>query len=262
MIDRIAKLLAKAESAATPEEAHAYFEKAQALATAHSISLARARLHHRGSARAPDPVHRTIRVGEPRRHSNRPLVTLMAVVAEVNDVKIDVAHNSTYVIAYGFADDIDAAEHLWSHVATRMTRFADHYLTAGQWRSDVRYVRDRRGYRAAPMTKQTARATYYDSFITTLHSRLTAARDTAVRAADTQQPAGHHEPGAALVLREKAVAVGSYYANQSSARGTWSGRSTVIGESESARRAGARDARTVDLRDSSSLTGPRPALPS
>ncbi len=44
MIERIAKLLNKAENAGTPQEAHIYFEKAQNLATAHSISLAKARL--------------------------------------------------------------------------------------------------------------------------------------------------------------------------------------------------------------------------
>ena len=101
----------------------------------------------------------------------------------------------------------------------------------------------------------------HDSFITTLHSRLTAARDTAVRAADTQQPAGHHEPGGSVGLTGEGCCRGLLLRQPIGARGTWSGRSTVIGESESARRAGARDARTVDLRDSSSLTGPRPALP-
>ena len=45
MLDTLSKLLNQAENAATPEEAEAFFAKAQELATLHAISLAEARAH-------------------------------------------------------------------------------------------------------------------------------------------------------------------------------------------------------------------------
>lgn len=264
MIERISKLLSKAERSATPEEAQVYFDKAQALATAHSISLARARLLHTVGSHAAQPVHRTIRIGEPRRHANRHLIMLMSAVATVNGLQIDIAHNSTYVIAYGFPDDIDAAEQLWSHIATQMVRFGEQYLATGAWRTDERIVIRSGWGHVRPMTKQTARATYYSAFIDTIRSRLREAHDQAVRRAD-QDPVLHGpeatDTGAAVALRAKDQAVGSYYRQSSTARGTWNGGSSVIGRSRSAAAAGARDAHGVRLTAADEVAGRRAALP-
>ena len=90
MIERIAKLLNKAENAATVHEAQVYFDKAQALATAHSLSLAKARLHAAPQTAAATVTNRTISVGEPRRHANRHLVRLFAVVGQVNGLTVDI----------------------------------------------------------------------------------------------------------------------------------------------------------------------------
>ena len=274
MIERIAKLLNKAERSATPEEAQLYFDKAQALATAHSISLARARLQHPGDVRAPQPVNRTIRIGEPRRHANRHLIALMAAVASVNGLRVDIAHNSTYVIAYGFPDDIDAAEQLWSHIATQMIRFGEQYLATDTWRSDERIVVRAGWGHVRPMTKQTARATYYASFIDTIRLRLAEAHDRAVQRADEQAASDQSlasessgsealgsETGAALALRAKDEAVGSFYQQSSTARGTWTGGSSVIGRSRSASAAGSRDAHAVRLGSATQVGGRRAALP-
>lgn len=266
MIERISKLLNKAENAGTPHEAHVYFEKAQALATAHSISLAKARLHAPATGRPAVPINRTIRVGEPRRHANRHLVRLFAVVGDVNGIQVDVARNSTYVIAYGFTDDLDAAEVLWERIATQMVRFGELFLATEDWRDDQRIVRDRGRHVLAPMTRQTARSTYYFSFVDTIHDRLMAARDAAVRTSQQQdlssESVGSGAGGTALALRQKAEQVSSFYRNQSEARGSWNGnRSSVSGRAGSATEAGARDAHRVDLSEHKAVDGGRGALP-
>lgn len=265
MIDRIAKLLNQAERAATPEEAAAFFEKAQALATTHAISLAKARMHTAAGSRRAQPVNKTIRVGEARQHANRHLVLLMSGIAGANDLRMDVAHNSTYVVVYGFADDIAAAEALWTRVATQMVRFGERYLAGGEWRSDTRLVL-RNGFRySAPMTKQTARSTYYGAFIRTVSRRIATAREQAVRAAERADRPGP-DPAAtttttSVALRAKELEVSDFYRSTSEARGTWGGgRPRVVGLSESAEQAGRRDARQVRLTDQDALGGPRRAV--
>lgn len=263
MIERISKLLNKAENAGTPHEAHVYFEKAQTLATAHSISLAKARMHRSGAARPAAPINRTIQIGEPRRHANRHLVRLFAVVGDINGLQVDVAANSTYVIAYGFADDIDAAEVLWGRIATQMVRFAEDYLAGGEWRDDQRIVRRQGRHYLAAMTRQTARSTYNEAFVDTIRLRLAEARDRAVRDADREDPrSGRRDSGATVALRHRADDVASFYRQQSQARGSWNGhRSSVVGRPGSATAAGQRDAHNVRLDDQAQMRGQRGALP-
>lgn len=260
MIERIAKLLNKAENAGTPQEAHIYFEKAQSLATAHSISLAKARLTPTAPV-TPLPINRTIRIGEPRRHANRHLVRLFAVIGSVNGLQVDVARNSTYVIAYGFEDDVDASEVLWGRIATQMVRFGEHFLATDDWRDDQRIVRRRGRHVAAAMTRQTARSSYYYSFVDTIGERLVEARDRAVRDAERADAGRAEGASTALALRHRADEVEAFYRSASEARGSWTGhQSAVMGRPGSATSAGARDARTVSLTDHAEVAGSRGAL--
>lgn len=260
MINRIAKLLNQAEHAATEAEAVAFFEKAQALATAHSISLARARLHTSDRRGPNEPINRTIQVGPPRRHANRHLVLLMVGIAAANDVTVDVARDSSFVVLYGFPDDLATCEAMWTRVATQMVRFADRYLATDAWREDWRVVRDSGRERLRPMTKQTARATYYQAFIAELATRIAAARRQAVLDAERDEaadpvPAPAGSTSTALALQAKQDAVARLHREQSRPRGRWNGRGTVIGVSESARDSGRRDARQVPLGDQPELPG-------
>ncbi len=258
MIERIAKLLNKAENAGTPQEAHVYFEKAQALATTHSISLARARLTTSTTTRPATPINRTITIGAPRRHANRHLVRLFATVGAVNGLTVDVAHNSTYVIAYGFPDDIDSAELIWGRIATQMVRFGEEFLATDAWRGDTRIVLRRRRYVAAEMTRQTARSSYYGAFIDTIHLRLVAAHERAVAEEQTSHPG----TATAVALRDRDQAVAEHYRTTSSARGSWhGGRSSVHARPGSATRAGRRDAHRVALGGGPEVTGPPASLP-
>lgn len=274
MIERIAKLLNKAERAATPEEAQAYFDKAQALATAHSITLAKARLVT--SQVRVEPISKRLQVGRPRQHANRHLINLMSSVARANDLKLDIAHNSTYLLLYGFPSDIATAEMLWTNISTQMVRYCEQFLATDVWRSDKRLIREGYLSRTAPMTKQTARAQYYESFISTVGQRLHKARKrevaeqerrdreaqreaaAAAAAAQTAQPAGASTD---IALRAKAAAVDDFYRQSSNARGSWNGGSKVMGLSRSADEAGRRDGHRVSLGGQPTVSGGRRGLP-
>src|SRR6202035_2267056 len=108
MLARIAALLRQAEGTDNQHEADAFMAAAQRLATATSIDLAVARSHsqHR---KAQAPVQRTIEIGAAGTRGLRTYVQLFTLIARANDVRCDVAHNSTYVNAYGFAEDVDAS---------------------------------------------------------------------------------------------------------------------------------------------------------
>ena len=58
----------------------------------------------------------------------RTYVQLFAVIAAANDVRCDVASNSTFVYAYGFAEDIDATHALYASLVVQMVRACDAYL--------------------------------------------------------------------------------------------------------------------------------------
>ena len=44
------------------------------------------------------------------------------MIASANDVKCDVASNSTFVYAYGFAEDIDASHALYASLVMQMVK--------------------------------------------------------------------------------------------------------------------------------------------
>ena len=255
MIERIAKLLAKAERATTAAEAQAYFDKAQSLATAHSISLAKARLVTSEVRIAP--INKRIVIGEPRRHANRHLINLMHAVATTNDLQMDIARNSTFCILFGFPSDIATAEMLWSKISTQMVRLGEDFLSSDTWRGDVRIVRQGRHTRRAPLTKQTARAQYYEAFIETVRGRLQLARDHEIHLqSEKDGPDGSAgTPSTDIALLEKAEAVADYYGEVSDARGSWRGDSRVQGMSAAAHKAGHRDGQRVQITSNGGLSG-------
>jgi hypothetical protein len=57
-------------------------------------------------------------------------VLLYSVVARVNDVLVNVAHDSTYVLGFGHRADLDVVERLWASLAVQMTTAAERRLAA------------------------------------------------------------------------------------------------------------------------------------
>ena len=228
VLDRIAALLAKAERTEHAAEAEVYLAKAQSLATQASVDLAVARARTARREAREQPTQRTITIGERGKRANTHLVTLFVTVGHCNGLQVDVAHNSTYVIAYGMPSDLELTGALFGSLATQMMATANAWLAVGQWREDT-YI-SREGWRK-PHTAQTARAAFYRGFIERIGRRLVEARDeviaraesTVVQIVDDGESVG--ETTGAVVLRAKDAEVRSFDRSSSSARGSWGGYS-------------------------------------
>ena len=134
MLARIAALLRQAENTDNPHEAEAFMAAAQRLATTTSIDLAVARAHSATRTAAQEPVQRTVTIGEAGTRGLRTFVQLFVLIARANDVKCDIASNSTFVYAYGFTEDIDATHALYASVVVQMVKSSDAYISTGAHR--------------------------------------------------------------------------------------------------------------------------------
>ena len=137
---------------------------AQRLATATSIDLAVARSHADQRTKAQTPVQRTITIGDPGKRGLRTYVQLFTVIAHANDVKCDIASNSTFVYAYGFAEDIDASHALYASLITQMVKASEAYISSGSHR---------------PTPTVTARINFQLAFGALIGGRLAEAREEA-----------------------------------------------------------------------------------
>lgn len=242
MLGRIAALLRQAEGTDNQHEADAFMAAAQRLATAASIDLAVARSHADHRTRVQTPVQRTITIGEPGARGLRTYVQLFVVIAMANDVKCDIASNSTFVYAYGFAEDIDASHALYTSLVMQMVRSSKDYISSGAHR---------------PTPTITARINFQLAFGARVGQRLSEARQQAQQEA-THGPAS--VPGTAVALRNKDLELKDYYRQASRARGTWRATSATAGYSSAARRAGDRAGRRARLGGDTEFAGARSAL--
>ncbi|HEU0190506.1 MAG TPA: DUF2786 domain-containing protein [Mycobacterium sp.] len=242
MLARIAALLRQAEGTDNVHEAEAFTEAAQRLATATSIDLAVARSHAARRSPAQAPVQRTITIGEPGTRGLRTYVQLFVVIASANDVRCDVASNSTLVYAYGFAEDIDAVHALYASLVVQMVRASDAYISSGAHR---------------PTPTITARLNFQLAFGARIGSRLAEAREQTRHEATRGRS---RAPGTALALRNKEVELQDYYRSASRARGTWRASRASAGYSSAARRAGDRAGRRARLGEGPELSSARTAL--
>lgn len=259
-IERISALLIKAERTDNEHEAAAYLMKAQSLATLASIDLAAARASKLETEAPQQPITRTVTIGEKGKRANTHLVALFVVIAHNNFTMVDVATDSTYVVAYGMPQDLDATHTLFASVSVQMATAAQNYLEIGQWRSEKYRVRSRTTglLVTKPFTKQTARAAFYRAYVDRLNERLQAAREKAIKEHDQQQPG----TSAALVLRNTEKEVKAYHRHTSDARGRWGGyRGAADGRSGSAAGAGRTAAERARLNPQDELPGGPRALP-
>ncbi|WP_084621770.1 DUF2786 domain-containing protein, partial [Mycolicibacterium septicum] len=223
MLARIAALLRQAEGTDNRHEAEAFMAAAQRLATATAIDLALARAHSAERTKAQMPVQRTITIGEAGTKGLRTYVQLFVVIGMANDVKCDVASNSTFVYAYGFAEDIDATHALYTSLVLQMVKASESYIASGAHR---------------PTPTITARLNFQLAFGARIGQRLSEAKEEAQREADEAD-----RPGTAIALRDKDIELRSFYRETSQARGTWRAASASAGYSSAARRAGDRAGR-------------------
>ena len=239
VLDKIGKLLAQAEGTDNEHEADAFVTRAQELATTYAVDLetARSRQASRRAHSGEDVFEqRTLQVGERGRRGNRHLVGLYVVVAQPNDVLVNVAQDSTFVLGFGYPADLDVVEQLWASLATQMATAAGRRIRRGE-------------HRPAGVAAVSFRLSFYDGWLAAVQGRLREARARALTQADTQSGAAADSGGSALVLREKAERVQAFHDRASSARGTWRGAQTERQLSGQAWEAGHRDGRQAHLGD-------------
>lgn len=242
MLARIAALLRQAEGTDNAHEAEAFMAAAQRLATTTSIDLAVARSHTAKREAAQTPTQRTITIGEAGSRGLRTYVQLFAVIANANDVRCDVASNSSYVYAYGFPEDLDSTHALYASLVVQMVKSCDAYLSTGDHR---------------PTPTITARLNFQLAFGARVGQRLAAARDEAQFAAKQDRQSA---PGTEIALRNKEIELRDHYRSSSKARGTWQAQRATAGYSSAARRAGDRAGKRARLGASPELPGARTPL--
>lgn len=260
-LERISALLAKAERTDNPAEADAYLMKAQSLATAASVDLAFARAHTAKLEMRQSPQIRTVTIGEKGKRANQHLISLFVVVAHANEAHVDIASNSTYVMAYGMPGDLDAIEALFASLAVQMTFAAQAWLNLGTWRAESYVAHRKSGGRwsrsTKPHTAHTARVSFYRSYVERINERLAVASAQA-----RDQVFAEHGKGRAgrkagdLVLRAKATEISDFHRTNTSARGAWGGYSGAVRtDNGSAGAAGRQAASTARLAAQRSLPG-------
>lgn len=184
MLEKISKLLNQAENAGTESEAAVFMEKAQSLATLHSVDLARAR-HATVQKQRTVPVQRTIHIGERGSRGLRTLTDLYLGIAAANDIEVTIASNATRVYAFGFAEDIDVSEALFASLTIQLHNFVEAFKKSNEWKKETVY-RDGHygrgpdcewipgGY--VPVPWLTARLNFQDGFSSRISRRLALAK--------------------------------------------------------------------------------------
>lgn len=211
-LDRLGNILAVADNGATEGERDDALRKAEQMAAVIGVELSVARAHHADKAKRETPEKRTFKVGDERSRYNAYLVELFGAIAGPHDVIVTVGSRNIFVFGYGLPSDLDIVHTLYGVAAVKMVTDANAALRRGEQRTAGRYGRsvDGRVYRAH----------FYQGFRSQLQTRLWEARRHAI-SADTSSATG--QPGAALVLRDKAREVEEYYEDDAK---HWSRRST------------------------------------
>lgn len=235
LLTKIAALLRKAESTDSEHEAEALVAKAQELSTLASIDIELARQFVPAHERRETPVQKHIPIGEPRKMGLATYCELFMAIGRANDLKFNIAHNSTYVIAFGFPSDIEKTEALYASLVVQMVNASNAYIKKGEYKNELRW--SDRHWEKRPVSGRTARISFQEAFASQIGSRLwkvrqetIEARATAERNARGPVPALNEavpEPtgptSVALVLKAKNDEVEDYYKAKSRARGSWKG---------------------------------------
>lgn len=238
--ERIGKLLAQAENpAATDAERETYLTKAQTLATAYSIDLEIARQRQADKTKRETPTHRRIYLsdlGVTARQGLHHYVRLFLALADVNDVDCNIAHNSTYVIPFGFPSDIEVTERLFASLVVQMVIACNDAIKSGEHKVDRYWVEsyfdsrtcEWKGGHYRNGDARIFKASFYEAFTSKVVARLRAAKreqaEKSVLVTDDETGETTSTTGA-LVLRQKVDDVKDYYKQNSKAKGSWRGGS-------------------------------------
>ena len=217
-IEKISLLLNKAERASTPEEADAYFAKAQQIATRESIDIEKAR--SLPSSPKDELTHKIVVMGKKRTFGLHTHVKLFNNIANANDVRCTVSDDSVFVVAYGHERDIAITEALYTSLLMQMHSESEKFIQRGEYRSEMVW---REGYHEGgvwkpagwrPMHGSTARISFKDAFALRVGQRLRAARQNVFEESGNRGE---------LVLVSRKNRVDEYFSNSVNTRRTWQG---------------------------------------
>lgn len=259
-LDRIAALLAQAEDkGATEAEAATYVAKAQQLATLAAVDLETARQHQADKTRRESPIQRQITVagtvGSRVQNNAAEYCSLFLAIGQVQDVEFDIAHNNTYVIAYGLPSDIEVTEALYASLVVQMKQAVDEAIKRGDHKAEgITQYWDERTWttRTRKPDARRFKTAFYRGFAEKVGKRLQDAKREAIKEIEAAKSFDIDGPAVVtttpdvvdvmstetgLVLRAKAEEVKAFRAANTEARGTWGGarRSNV---SQAGRKAG------------------------
>jgi hypothetical protein len=287
MLDKVSALLSKAENTDNEAEAEAYFEAAQRIAASNSIDLAVARMHNKTKQAPETPIRRQIIMGERGKRYLADRVELFDAIAGPNGVRIDIAHNSTYVNAYGFPSDVDMVEALFSSLVIQMVKSGDAYIKSGEYKVEMvcqtravyEYEENYWGGKRRvfshyetvekPVHGAVARRSFYRGFAGKIRQRITEIVAKAKAEAESAEDLvvgtsaveviEHQSTGTELALASRDLAVKDFYKETSRARGSWKGGRSS-GYSGNARSAGNTAGANARIGSQGALSGSRTAL--
>lgn len=259
-MEKIGSLLRQAEGTDNEKEAHAFMQAAQRLATSNSISLELARQHQADKEKRESPIQERISIGERGRKGLKYYVQLFLAIAGENDVKCNIAVNSTYVIAFGFPSDIEMAKLLYASLIVQMVEASDKFLRSGEYKNERTGDWNWQTGKPRHVDGRVARANFQEAFVGRIRKRLFDARQEAIAEADANAepvsaPEGDNRTGTEIVLANKAVEVTDFYKQTSDAVGNWGGYSGSKGYSGSARIAGANAGNSARLGEHREIGG-------
>jgi hypothetical protein len=217
LLDRVRKLLAKAEAAGvTPPEAEAFTAKAAELMARYGID--RARL----AASRPDtdrPASRVIDIGNPWAQVRAHLLAGLAGAMRCQCVLLPADRPGARVHVFGYASDLERADILYTSLLLQMARgLAAAAVPAG--------VRSPRAWRRSWLL----------GFVSAVITRVRSAEDRAAAVADGD---GQPGPSTALVLADRALVVrrelAEAYPVTRRSRVTYSGRGYGAGYAQGQR---------------------------
>lgn len=253
ILARIAGALSIAEDPRTTEaERDTAMRTAQRIASTYSIDLAVARSRTAKSKKRAAPTHRTVTLGEARKKGLRTYVELFMAIGRANDVTFNIAHNSTYVIVFGFEEDIALTEALYASLVVQMVHASDAYMKAGTYKDELVYRQVTRTWREpygagnmrthqvkewkhVPVGGSMARINFQQAFAARIGNRLTEAQQQAktdaieadreaakaiMERTGIQSTGTDRQTGTELAIIEKSVEVKDYYKSHSNARGS------------------------------------------
>lgn len=220
---RTTKILAQADAPGrTEEEKQSFLEKAEALAAKHSLDLALLRKQQADADGHKDsPITGTLfpLTALPNTTYRNLAVELGTYIGRAHGCRCTIRGRSQYMTFYGFEEDIQLTELMFTRITPMMFESADEYLKSP-------------AHKASGTATVSARITFCKNFTYEVYKRLKAAVDETQRKAVEQTAITDGQEAATsteIAIRDKAVEVADYVAyafKKEGVKGSWKGSNT------------------------------------